>query len=85
MREFKYVIQDELGIHARPAGMLAKMAKDYESEILITKGSKTIAATKLFMLLGLGVKQGEEVAIRIEGVDEDIVYEKLLEFFKKNL
>jgi phosphocarrier protein len=85
MKEFSYVIKDELGIHARPAGMLTKLAKTYESEILITKGEKTIAATKLLMLMGLGVKQGEEVRVRIEGSDEDVAFEGLQEFFNENL
>ena len=85
MKEFNYVIKDELGIHARPAGMLTKLAKTYESEILITKGDKTIAATKLLMLMGLGVKQGEGVTVRIEGEDEEAAYEGILKFFKENL
>jgi phosphocarrier protein len=85
MKEFNYSIKDELGIHARPAGLLAKMAKNYESEILISKGDKTISATKLLMLMGLGVKHGEEVTVRIEGADEDVAYEEILRFFKENL
>jgi len=85
MKEFNYVIKDELGIHARPAGMLTKLAKTYESEILITKGEKTIAATKLLMLMGLGVKQGEEVTVRIDGADEEVAYEGVLKFFEENL
>ena len=85
MKEFNYIIKDELGIHARPAGMLTKLAKTYESEILITKGEKTIAATKLLMLMGLGVKQGEEVTVRIEGADEEAAYEGVLKFFEENL
>ena len=85
MKEFSYIIKDELGIHARPAGMLTKLAKTYESEIFITKGEKTVAATKLLMLMGLGVKQGEEVTVRIEGADEEAAYEEVLEFFKENL
>ena len=30
MKKFEYVIKDEIGIHARPAGMLVKEAKKYE-------------------------------------------------------
>ncbi|MBQ9109875.1 MAG: HPr family phosphocarrier protein, partial [Oscillospiraceae bacterium] len=50
MRTFIYTIKDELGIHARPAGMLAKTAKALDSEITITCGEESAAATKLMAL-----------------------------------
>ena len=56
MKTFNYTIKDEIGIHARPAGMLAKLAKDFESEIIIEKDGKGVNATKLMMLMGLGIK-----------------------------
>ena len=37
MKTFEYTIKDELGIHARPAGLLVKEAKKFESECTITK------------------------------------------------
>ena len=37
MKDFMYTVKDEQGIHARPAGMLAKEAKKYESKITIYK------------------------------------------------
>ena len=52
MKTFDYTIKDAVGIHARPAGLLVKAAKAYESENNITKGEKTVAATKLMMLTG---------------------------------
>ena len=47
MKTFTYTIKDELGIHARPAGMLAKTAKALDSEVIIAKDDKSAAATKL--------------------------------------
>ena len=35
MKEFDYVITDEVGIHARPAGLLVKEAKKYESKFVL--------------------------------------------------
>ena len=41
MKEFTHVINDPLGLHARPAGLLAKLAKPYaDTVITITKGDK---------------------------------------------
>ena len=46
MKEFKYVITDELGIHARPAGLLVKEAKQFASTITLACGEKKAAAKK---------------------------------------
>ena len=61
MKTFSYTITDEVGIHARPAGLLAKKAKEFESVCTIEKGGKSVNITKLMALMGLGVKQGDTV------------------------
>ncbi len=85
MKTFEYTIKDELGIHARPAGLLVKEAKKYESECTITKDGKTKKLTQLMMLMSLGVKQGETVTVTAEGSDEDTAIEGLKAFFEANL
>ena len=85
MKTFNYVITDEVGIHARPAGMLVKEAKKYESSVMIKKGEKKADAKKLMVLMGLGVKCGEEVTVEVEGADEEKAYEAMETFFKENL
>ena len=85
MKTFEYTIKDELGIHARPAGLLVKEAKKYESECTITKDGKTKKLTQLMMLMSLGVKQGETVPVTAEGADEDTAIEGLKAFFEANL
>ena len=85
MKTFEYTIKDELGIHARPAGLLVKEAKKYESECTITKDGKTKKLTQLMMLMSLGVKQGETVTVSVDGADEDAAVAALKEFFENNL
>ena len=85
MRTFEYVIKDELGIHARPAGMLAKEAKAYTSEITISKDGKMAGATKLMALMGLGVKSGDTVTVTVNGDDEEAAEKAIKEFMEKNL
>ena len=85
MKTFEYTIKEELGIHARPAGLLVKEAKKYESECTITKDGKTKKLTQLMMLMSLGVKQGETVTVTAEGADEDTAIEGLKAFFEANL
>lgn len=85
MKEFQYVIKDEVGIHARPAGMLVKEAKKYSSKITISSGGKSAEATKLMAVMGLGVKCGQTVEVNIDGADEDTAVEEIKKFFEANL
>ena len=85
MKKFEYTIKDELGIHARPAGMLAKEAKNYKSTITITKEGKSAEVTRLLSLMSLGVKRGQTIVISVEGEDEDTAFEGVKAFFEENL
>ena len=85
MKKFEYVVKDEVGIHARPAGLLVKEAKKYESKITISKDGKSAEATKLMAVMGLGVKCGQSVEVSVEGGDEDAVFEGIKAFFEANL
>jgi phosphocarrier protein len=85
MKTFDYTITDPVGIHARPAGVLVKEAKQYASDIKVTKDGKSADAKKLMVLMGLGVKKGDTVTVSIEGEDEVAAAEKMEEFFKNNL
>ncbi len=85
MKSFSYVIKDEIGLHARPAGLLAKEAKNYESKITLSKDGKTAEATRLMAVMGLGVKCGQTVEVIVEGADEDTAVEGVKAFFEANL
>ena len=74
MKEFKYVVTDPEGIHARPAGMLVKAVKEFSCDI-----------KAIFGIMGLAVKQGEEVTLTFDGADEDAAYEAISNFMKENL
>lgn len=84
MKEFTYVITDPVGIHARPAGVLAKQVKGLESKVVIWKGDKSAEAKKLMAVMGLGVKQGDEVKVTVEGPSEEADVATVENFFKEN-
>lgn len=85
MKSFSYVIKDAVGIHARPAGMLVKEAKAFESKIVLEANGKSAELTKLLAIMSLGVQCGAEVKVTAEGADEEMAISKLEEFFKANL
>ena len=85
MKEFKYVITDEVGIHARPAGLLVKEANQYASTITIIKGDKSSKATSLMKLMGMGIIKGDEITVQVEGDDEEAAAAAIEKFLAENL
>ena len=85
MKQFTYTIKDELGVHARPAGLLVKLAKKYASKVTLEKNGKTCDMRKLMAVMGLGIKQGQEITLRCEGEQEAEAMEALSDFLQKNL
>lgn len=85
MKKFDYVMKDEVGIYARPAGLLVKEAKRYNSKIVLRKDNKTAEATKLMAVMELRVKCGQIVEVEISDADEDAVCENMKKFFEENL
>jgi len=85
MKQFQFTIRDPLGIHARPAGLLAREAKQFSSLCTITRGEETKKLTQLMMLMAMNIKQGETVTVRAEGEDEERAIAALEAFFQANL
>lgn len=85
MKKFEYIIKDEVGIHARPAGNLVKAAKKYESKIIIKANGKSADAARLMSVMALGVKCGQTVEVEITGADEDNASESMKHFIENNL
>ena len=85
MQTFTYVVKDELGIHARPAGLLVKEAKAFNSTITLECNGKKAAAKALMGVMAMAVKQGNEVTVTVEGEDEAAACAAMKTFFKNNL
>lgn len=84
MKQFSFVVQAENGIHARPAGLLVKEAQKYESKISISCNGKNGDAKRIFALLGLAIKQGDKIAVSVEGEDEATASKDFEEYLKEN-
>lgn len=85
MKQFDYIISEEVGIHARPAVLLVKAVKKYESSIMIERNGHKADAGRLIALMALGVKYGEKVTFSIEGADEAVAVKEIEAFCIKNL
>jgi phosphocarrier protein HPr len=85
MSKFTYVIKDEVGIHARPAGLLVKEAKKYASAVTLEVNGKKADAKKLMAVMTLGAKTGQELTVTVEGTDEAEAARALQVFLEENL
>lgn len=85
MKEFQYTITDPEGIHARPAGLLVKLASGFASVITVTKEEQAADAKRIFALMGLGAKQGQEITVTVSGSDEEQAATEIEKFLRENL
>lgn len=85
MVKFTFVVNDEMGLHARPAGALVKEATKCTSTVTIKKGEKTGDAKRIFNVMGLSIKANEEVEIIVEGEKEQEEAAALEKFVKENI
>ena len=85
MKEFSYVIQDKEGIHARPAGVVVAEAKKYACAVTIANKGKTADLKRIFGVMSLCVKSGEEVVVRCDGEGEEAAATALEKTFRDNL
>ena len=85
MKSFSYTVKDELGIHARPAGMLVKEVKNFQSKVTLEKDGKSVDASRLMAVMGMGVKKNQTVTVTVEGDDEGAAWDAIKAFFETNL
>ncbi|WP_027063593.1 HPr family phosphocarrier protein [Mesoplasma seiffertii] len=71
MAQFTAIITDKVGLHARPASVLAKEASKFESEIKIIAGDKSGNLKSIMNVMAMAIKNGVEVTIEAEGTDAD--------------
>jgi phosphocarrier protein len=85
MKEIRYVITDELGIHARPAGLLVKKCAGFSCDVRIGKPDKMVDAKRIFGVMGLGIKCGNEIIVTFDGLDEEIAAAEVELFLRDSL
>lgn len=77
------IVGNQTGIHARPAGVLAKAAGQFQSRIELVYNGKTIKAKSIMGILGAGIKGRAQVEIICEGQDEERAMQELKQLFAR--
>ena len=79
-RVFK--ISNKLGIHARPASQLVRIASKYKSQIHISKNGNEVNGKSIMGVLMLEAGFGSEILLKIDGEDESAAIEALTELIQ---
>ena len=69
MMERTITLGSKSGLHARPAAILVQRAKDFQSQVMLSKNDKTVNAKSILSILTLGAEQGDQVVLSAEGED----------------
>ena len=85
MQSFEYTIRDRLGIHARPAGMLVKLAGNYKSDIVFDNNGRTANLRQIFDVMDLGARYHDTISVSISGEDEEAAAAGVREFLENHL
>ncbi len=85
MESFEYILQDKEGIHARPAGIVVKAAKEFKSDITMENKGKTVNCKGIFAVMSLAAKCGEKIVITANGSDEKEAIKAVSAAVKENL
>jgi phosphocarrier protein FPr len=71
MKQIELVIQNQTGLHARPAKVLVNLAKQFKSNISLQHGSRKANAKSMVSVLTLGAVCGSDITVQADGVDEE--------------
>ncbi len=75
--EREFVVQSELGLHARPAGRFVSLAGRFRSEVSVARGDEWVSGRSVLSLLSLAAAQGTRLRVRAVGEDAALAVETL--------
>lgn len=71
------VIQNEVGLHARPASIFVRTAERFQSKVSICKNGIEVNGRSILAILTLAAEKGSQVVLTVEGPDEEAAFEAL--------
>lgn len=81
----KVVIKNTSGLHARPAGILAKEAMKCNSNVTILVGEKTVQVKSVLNLMAAAIKCGTEIELQCDGENEEAELKELVALIESGL
>ncbi|WP_163971543.1 phosphocarrier protein HPr [Oceanobacillus halotolerans] len=85
MKEQKFRITADTGVHARPATLLVNKAGQFESEVEIEFNGKSVNLKSIMGVMSLGIPKDAEITIKTDGGDEEEAMNGISEVIKEHL
>ena len=64
------VVQNQVGLHARPATFFIQKCNEFKSSVWVEKNDRRVNAKSLLGVLSLGIAKGSQITIITDGSDE---------------
>ena len=78
------VVQNQVGLHARPATFFIQKANEFKSSIWVEKEERRVNAKSLLGVLSLGITKGASIVIIADGADEQEAVATLVNLIASN-
>ena len=78
------VVQNQVGLHARPATFFIQKANEFKSSIWVEKEERRVNAKSLLGILSLGITKGASIVIIADGADEQEAVATLVNLIASN-
>ena len=78
------VVNNQVGLHARPSTFFIQKANEFKSSIWVEKEERRVNAKSLLGVLSLGIVKGTAITLIAEGVDEAAAVDTLAELVESN-
>lgn len=78
MLETVIVVKNKLGLHARAAVKFVNTANRFSADVKIEKDGSEIDGKSILGILTLAATQGAEIALKVDGVDEEAALKALV-------
>lgn len=82
MLEEKVVIVNKIGLHARPAALLVKIADSFKCDVMLVKNDQEFNAKSIFSVMSAGIKEGDAISVRANGEGEEEALAEVIALIK---
>lgn len=85
MISFEHMIQNPVGLHARPAGLLTKLVKEFNYTMSISYNGRTVRADRMLQVVSLGAVTGATILVEILGETSEEDIRRIRTFFDEQV
>lgn len=83
MLKQELIITNELGLHARPAAIIAKIARKAKAEIWLEKDGQKVDATSMIDILSIACQKGSKIILEANSAQDELVFKEILKNIQK--